>query len=147
MNDCCAAIAGLPFSRMINTTWRTPAASNGGTGLRGCGSGVSVAQLALNPVARSSSVNRTRTPRVVCAMKRSRADVAAAVCAAAFVVVLAVSAYWDRSIRILHIVEALPYIVAAILVLRQHKFGYALGTVSGAFWLFTAAFRTTFVRN
>ena len=41
----------------------------------------------------------------------------------------------------------MPYIVAAILVLRQNKFGYALGTVSGAFWLFTAAFRTTFVRN
>jgi hypothetical protein len=80
-------------------------------------------------------------------MKRSRADVAGAVCAAAFVVVLAVSAYWDRSIRILHVVEALPYIVAAILVLRQHKFGYALGAVSGAFWLFTATFRTTFVRN
>ena len=80
-------------------------------------------------------------------MKRSRADVAAAVCAAAFVVVLAVSAVWDRSIRVLHVVEALPYILAAILVLRQHKFGYALGTVSGAFWLFTATFRTTFVRN
>lgn len=64
-----------------------------------------------------------------------------------FVVVLAVSAVMDRSIRILHVFEALPYIVAAILILRQHKFGYALGTVSGAFWLYTAVFRTTFVRN
>ena len=80
-------------------------------------------------------------------MRRNAGDLAAAVCAAAFVIVLAVSAYWDRSIRILHAVEALPYIVAAILVLRQNKFGYALGTVSGVFWLFMAAFRTTFVRN
>src|SRR5204863_2491395 len=42
------------------------------------------------------------------------------------------SAYWDRSIRILHIFEALPYILAAILVLRQHKFGYALGAAGSA---------------
>src|SRR5438128_10806030 len=80
-------------------------------------------------------------------MRRNASDVAAAVCAAAFVVVLAVSAVWDRSIRVLHVFEALPYIVAAILVLRQHKFGYALGAVSGAFWLLMATFRTTFVRN
>jgi len=71
----------------------------------------------------------------------------AAVCAAAFIVVLAVSAYWDASIRVLHVFEALPYLLAAILVLRGHKFGYALGAAAGAFWLFTAAGRTSFVRN
>jgi len=41
----------------------------------------------------------------------------------------------------------LPYIVAAILILRQHKVGYALGFAGGAFWLYTAGFRTTFIRN
>jgi hypothetical protein len=35
-------------------------------------------------------------------MRRNAGDVAAAVCAAAFIIVLAVSAYWDRSIRVLH---------------------------------------------
>ena len=80
-------------------------------------------------------------------MKPRVSDVAAAVCAAAFIAVLAVSAYWDRSIRVLHVVEALPYLLAAILVLRQHKFGYALGFAGGAFWLLTASFRTSFVRN
>jgi hypothetical protein len=45
------------------------------------------------------------------------------------------------------VVEALPYLLAAILVLRGHKFGYALGFAAGAFWLFTATFRTSFVRN
>jgi len=53
----------------------------------------------------------------------------------------------DRSIRVLHVFEALPYIVAAILILRQHKFGYALGFAGGAFWLCIATFRTSFVRN
>ena len=76
-----------------------------------------------------------------------KSDVTAAVCAAAFIVVLGLSAYWDRSIRVLHTVEALPYLLAAILVLRQHKFGYALGFAGGAFWLLTATFRTSFVRN
>jgi hypothetical protein len=71
----------------------------------------------------------------------------AAVCAAAFIVVLAVSAYWDASIRVLHVAEALPYLLAAILVLRGHKFGYALGFAAGAFWLFMAGSRTNFVRN
>jgi hypothetical protein len=71
----------------------------------------------------------------------------AAVCAAVFIVVLAVSAYWDKSIRILHAVEALPYLVAAILILRRNKFGYALGFASGGVWLLMSAWRTSFVRN
>jgi hypothetical protein len=80
-------------------------------------------------------------------MPRQKNDVLAALCAAAFIVVLGVSAYWDRSIRALHVVESLPYLAAAYLVLRRRKFGYALGAVSGAFWLWTAGFLTTFIRN
>jgi hypothetical protein len=80
-------------------------------------------------------------------MKRSALDIAAAVCAAIFIVVLAVSAVLDATIRVLHVFEALPYLLAAILVLRQHKFGYALGFASGGFWLLTATWRTSFVRN
>ncbi|HEV2718376.1 MAG TPA: hypothetical protein VG323_00035 [Thermoanaerobaculia bacterium] len=80
-------------------------------------------------------------------MRRSASDVAAAVCAAGFIAVLAVSAVWEPGIRVLHVFEALPYLLAAILVLRQHKYGYALGFVAGAFWLYTATFRSSFVRN
>jgi len=80
-------------------------------------------------------------------MRRNASDIAAAVCAAAFIVVLGVSAYWEAGIRVLHLFEALPYLLAAILVLRQHKYGYALGFVAGAFWVFMAAFRSSFVRN
>ncbi|HEY7502122.1 MAG TPA: hypothetical protein VH740_26615 [Vicinamibacterales bacterium] len=74
-------------------------------------------------------------------------DVFSAACAAAFVVVLAVSAYWDPTIRMLHVFEAVPYLVAAMLTLRQKKPGYILGFASGGFWLWMAGTRTTFVRN
>jgi hypothetical protein len=72
---------------------------------------------------------------------------AAAGCAAMFVAVLAVSAYWDRRIRLLHLFESVPYLAAGALCLRQSKFGYALGVTAGAFWLWMAAIPTTFVRN
>jgi len=78
---------------------------------------------------------------------RRTADVLIAVCACAFVVALAVAAYWDPTIRVLHGVEALPYLAAAVLCLRRVRFGYPLGAVSGAFWLWSASFLTTFVRN
>jgi len=78
---------------------------------------------------------------------RNTIDTLAAVCATAFIVILGIAAYWDRTIRVLHVFESLPYIVAAALCLRQRKFGYMLGVSAGAFWLWTAATLTTFVRN
>jgi hypothetical protein len=78
---------------------------------------------------------------------RRKTDLAIAIFAAGFVVVLAIAAYWDPSIRVLHLFEALPYIAAAVLCLRSYRFGYPLGAVSGAFWLWTAGFLTTFIRN
>jgi hypothetical protein len=74
-------------------------------------------------------------------------DVLAAGCATAFVVILGITAYWDRTIRVLHVFESLPYLVAAVLCLRQRKSGYMLGAAIGAFWLWTAGTLTTFVRN
>jgi len=76
-----------------------------------------------------------------------RIDWAIAVCASLFVAVLAVSAYFDPTIRVLHGFEALPYVAAAVLCLRGNRFGYPLGLVSGAFWLWTAGFLTTFILN
>jgi hypothetical protein len=54
-------------------------------------------------------------------------DTLAAGCAIAFTIILGIAAYWDRTIRVLHAFEALPYIAAAVLCLRQRKFGYCLG--------------------
>jgi len=75
------------------------------------------------------------------------AEIGAALCALGFVVVLAVSAYWEPRIRVLHMFEALPYVVAAFLCYSGQKVGYALGVASGAFWLWIGAFLSSFVRN
>jgi hypothetical protein len=48
---------------------------------------------------------------------------------------------------VLHVFEAVPYFLAAVLCLRQSKLGYALGFVSGAFWLWMATALNSFVRN
>ena len=74
-------------------------------------------------------------------------DILAAGCATAFVVILGIAAYWDPTIRVLHLFESLPYIAAAALCMRRQKFGYMLGVASGGFWLWTAGTLTTFVRN
>jgi hypothetical protein len=78
---------------------------------------------------------------------KSKTDMAAAVCATMFIVILAMSAYWDRRIRVPHGFESVPYMVSAVLCLRQNRFGYALGVISGACWLWMAGFQTTFVRK
>jgi hypothetical protein len=64
-----------------------------------------------------------------------------------FIAVLAVAAYWDRTIRLLHLFESLPYLIAAFLCLRNRKSGYILAFAAGVFWLWTAGTLTTFVRN
>jgi hypothetical protein len=71
----------------------------------------------------------------------------AAGCAIVFILILGISAYGDRTIRALHVFEALPYAAAAVLVLRRIKLGYMLGVAGGAFWLWTAGLLTTFIRN
>ena len=80
-------------------------------------------------------------------MANKKVDAAVACCAVAFIVILAIAAYWDPSIRVLHVFESLLYLLVAILCLRHARSGYAFGAVSGAFWLWTAGFRSTFIRN
>jgi hypothetical protein len=72
-------------------------------------------------------------------------DIAAAICALVFVAVLAIAGYVDASIRVLHVFESVPYLLASALF--RSKIGYAVGLASGAFWLWTAGFLTTFIRN
>jgi hypothetical protein len=91
------------------------------------------------------------TPGLLTDARESRnwtvVDTLAAACAIAFTLILALAAYWDPTIRVLHVFEAVPYLVSAVLCLRQRKLGYLLGAASGLFWLWTAATLTTFVRN
>lgn len=81
------------------------------------------------------------------AVRANAIDTLAAACATSFIIVLGVAAYWDRTIRVLHVFEALPYAAAAVLCLRQRKLGYMVGAGAGAFWLWTAGTLTTFIRN
>ena len=46
-------------------------------------------------------------------------DIAIAACSALFIIVLAVSAWWDPTIRTLHVAEAIPYAAAAVLCLLE----------------------------
>src|SRR5258708_14424867 len=67
--------------------------------------------------------------------------------AALFIGVLFISAVFDPSIRVLHLFESAPYLIAPWLSRRRPKVGYALAFAGGAFWLWTAGFLTTFIRN
>jgi hypothetical protein len=67
--------------------------------------------------------------------------------AAVFVIVLAVAAYWDASIRVVHTFEALPYVAAAILCARQKKAGYPLGVTAGLLWLGLAGRGSAFIES
>ena len=88
---------------------------------------------------RSNGIDSSKRAKII--------DTLAAGCATAFIVILGIAAYWDHTIRVLHVFESIPYVVAAALCLRQRKFGYMLGAAAGAFWLWTAGTLTTFVRN
>ena len=66
---------------------------------------------------------------------------------ALFVFVLIVSAWFDNSIRMLHTFEAIPFLVSPWLCYRKPKTGYMLAFACGAFWIWTAGFLTTFIRN
>ena len=67
--------------------------------------------------------------------------------AALFVIALIISAIADSSIRVLHMFEALPYIAAPLLCRAKPKMGYMAAFACGAFWIWTAGFLTTFIRN
>jgi hypothetical protein len=80
-------------------------------------------------------------------LRTRKANVAISAFSAGFILVLAISAYWDRGIRLLHLFESIPYLLAAVLCWRNRKSDYAVGFAAGAFWLWTATALTTFVRN
>ncbi|HZE62676.1 MAG TPA: hypothetical protein VE056_02295 [Pyrinomonadaceae bacterium] len=66
---------------------------------------------------------------------------------AVFIFILALSAVYDRSIRVLHAFQALIYVAVVILVLRRSVWGYGAGCIIAAFWNWTNIVHTTFVAN
>ena len=64
-----------------------------------------------------------------------------------FIVVLAVSAIWDPTIRWLHFFQAWMYIATIWLALRRNRWGYFIGISAAGLWDYTGVFVNTFVAN
>lgn len=64
-----------------------------------------------------------------------------------FILVLAVSAVWDSSIRWLHFFQAWTYIATIWLGLRRNRWGYFIGISAAGLWDYINIFATTFFFN
>lgn len=67
--------------------------------------------------------------------------------ASAFIVVLAVSAYWDPSIRWLHFLQSWMYFAVIILSLRHNRWGHFIGISAAVFWNYATLVAITFFYN
>jgi hypothetical protein len=66
---------------------------------------------------------------------------------AAFIVILALAAVFDPSIRVLHVLEAFIYIAVMVLAGRRSAWGYGAGFTFAAFWNWMNLVHTTFIKN
>lgn len=64
-----------------------------------------------------------------------------------FIVLLAVSAYWEADIRWLHFFQAWMYVAAIALSFRHNRWGYFIGVSAAGLWDYTNVFATTFLFN
>lgn len=61
-----------------------------------------------------------------------------------FILVLAVSAFWEADIRWLHFFQAWMYIAAITLGLRRNRWGYFIGISAAGLWDYANIVATTF---
>ena len=66
---------------------------------------------------------------------------------AVFMFILALSAVYDHSIRVMHAFHALIYVAVVILALRRSAWGYGAGCIIAVFWNWTNIVHTTFIAN
>jgi hypothetical protein len=66
---------------------------------------------------------------------------------AGFIFVLALSAYWEQDIRLLHFFQAWMYLAVIALAFRQSRWGYFIGISTAGLWNYTNLFATTFFFN
>src|SRR5437588_5153149 len=64
-----------------------------------------------------------------------------------FISALAVSAYFEPAIRVLHTFQALIYVAVIAGALRHQKWAYGVGISIAAFWNYVNLFVNTFIRN
>ncbi len=70
-----------------------------------------------------------------------------AISCAIFILVLALSAFYEPSIRVLHFFQALIYVAVIVLIFRRSAWGYGAGSLIAAFWNWVNLFHTTFIAN
>ena len=64
-----------------------------------------------------------------------------------FILVLAVSAFWEADIRWLHFFQAWMYVVTIMLSLRGNRWGYFIGISAAGLWDYANIVATTFFFN
>src|SRR5439155_15605014 len=69
------------------------------------------------------------------------------VSSAVFIVILALAAVFDPTIRVLHFLQAFIYIAVMVLTRQRSVWGYGAGFSIAAFWNFTNLVHTTFIKN
>lgn len=70
-----------------------------------------------------------------------------AIGASGFILVLALSAFWEADIRWLHFFQAWMYVAAIALSLRGSRWGHFVGISAAGFWNYANIFATTFFYN
>jgi len=64
-----------------------------------------------------------------------------------FILVLAVSAFWETDIRWLHFFQAWMYVVTIVISLRANRWGYFIGISAAGLWDYANIVATTFFFN
>ncbi len=64
-----------------------------------------------------------------------------------FILVLAISAFWEADIRWLHFFQAWMYVAAIVLGLRGNRWGYFIGISAAGLWDYANIVATTFFFN
>ncbi|HJT18431.1 MAG TPA: hypothetical protein VJ853_13625 [Thermoanaerobaculia bacterium] len=64
-----------------------------------------------------------------------------------FIIVLAVSAFFEADIRWLHFFQAWMYVATIVLSLRRNRWGYFIGIGAAGFWAYAGLFVNTFVAS
>jgi len=64
-----------------------------------------------------------------------------------FILMLAISAYWEADIRWLHFFQAWMYLATILLSFRRSRWGYFIGISAAGLWDYTNIFATTFLYN
>ena len=64
-----------------------------------------------------------------------------------FILMLAVSAWWEPAIRWLHFFQAWMYVIPIVLGFRWNRWGYFIGISAAGLWDYANLFATTFFFN